>query len=166
MPQDNGFPAVFRPQYRARALVVAGGIVIHAINVFIVITVLPSIVQEIGGLPCFAWNTTLHVLASVLAGGFTARILPAIGARAHYRAALALFALGSAICALAPSMPLPPRRPPDPGPGRRLALGAVLAGLADGGPAGARLAAFWLFASFIAAPVAAFVAIRRILALR
>ena len=106
MSQDNGFSAVFRPQYRARALVVAGGIVIHAINVFIVITVLPSIVQEIGGLPYFAWNTTLYVLASVLAGGFAARILPAIGARAHYRGALALFALGSAICALAPSMPV------------------------------------------------------------
>lgn len=106
MSQDNGFSAVFRPQHRARALVVAGGIVIHAINVFIVITVLPSIVQEIGGLAYFAWNTTLYVLASVLAGGFAARILPAIGARAHYRAALALFALGSAICALAPSMPI------------------------------------------------------------
>jgi MFS family permease len=89
-----------------RALVIGGGITMHAVNVFIVITILPSVVRDIGGLSYFAWNTTLYVIASVLAGGFCARILPRIGARTHYRAALALFAIGSTLCALAPSMPV------------------------------------------------------------
>lgn len=106
MSDATGILAVFRPEHRLRALVIGGGILIHAINVFIVITILPSVVRDIGGLPYFAWNTTLYVLASVLAGGVCARILPRVGARVHYRAALVVFALGSAICALAPSMPV------------------------------------------------------------
>ena len=102
----TGWSALMRAPNAPRALVVGGGMAMHAINVFIVITILPSVVRDIGGLPYFAWSTTLYVIASVLAGGFCARILPRIGARNHYRAALALFAVGSVICALAPSMPV------------------------------------------------------------
>ena len=104
--QAAGWSALLRRPYASRALVVAGGMAMHAINVFIVITILPTVVRDIGGLEFFAWNTTLYVVASVLAGGLCARIVPHIGARYHYRAALGLFALGSTICALAPSMPV------------------------------------------------------------
>ncbi len=103
---QGGWGDLLRGSNGPRALVVGGGMAMHAINVFIVITILPSVVRDIGGISYFAWNTTLYVIASVLAGGFCARILPRIGARAHYRGALALFAVGSAICALAPSMPV------------------------------------------------------------
>nr|WP_283949911.1 MFS transporter [Limobrevibacterium gyesilva] len=78
----------------------------HAVNVFIVVTILPSVVAEIGGLDYFAWNTTLYVVASVLGGAGCARLLSRMGARNLYRVALGAFALGSAVCALAPSMPV------------------------------------------------------------
>ena len=41
------------------ALALMGGVALHAINVHIVTTVLPSVVQDIGGLDWYAWNTTL-----------------------------------------------------------------------------------------------------------
>jgi MFS family permease len=103
---ETGILAVFSRQNGARGFVIAGGIVLHSINVFITITILPTVVRDIGGLEYFAWNTTLYVVASVVAGGLCTRILPRLGARNLYRGALALFVAGSALCALAPSMPV------------------------------------------------------------
>ncbi len=85
--------------------VVGGGMIIHAINTFIVATILPSIVRDIGGLRYFAWSTVLYVVASLLGGAFCARVLQRLGARGSFRLALGGFAAGSVICALAPSMP-------------------------------------------------------------
>ncbi len=90
----------------ARSSVIGGGIVMHAVNVFIVTTIMPSVVRDIGGLRFFAWNTTLYVVASLLAGATTSRVLSRLGPRRSYRLALALFTLGSATCALAPVMPV------------------------------------------------------------
>jgi MFS family permease len=103
--KTGGWGELLRGGHAVRSLVVAGGIAMHSINVFITITILPTVVRDIGGLEYFAWNTTLYVIASVLAGGMCARILPRLGARNLYRAALALFMAGSVLCALAPSMP-------------------------------------------------------------
>jgi MFS family permease len=62
------------------------------------------VVRDIGGLQFFAWSTTLYVLASLLGGALCARLLARTGARGAYRFALSLFALGTLLCALAPSM--------------------------------------------------------------
>lgn len=88
-----------------RSLALAGGVAVHAINVYMVTTVLPSAVQDIGGLQWYAWNMTLFVAASIFGSAVTPRVLSGIGARRALLWALALFALGSAGCALAPSMP-------------------------------------------------------------
>jgi len=45
-----------------------GGVALHAINVHIVTTILPSVVSEIGGLEYYAWNITLFVAACGSAG--------------------------------------------------------------------------------------------------
>lgn len=87
------------------AVALTGGVALHAINVHIVTTVLPSVVQDIGGLDWYAWNTTLFVVASIVGAAVSVRLLAARGPRGACLAALALFALGSAACAAAPSMP-------------------------------------------------------------
>lgn len=104
MRSGNGWGELLRGGHGARALVVGGGMAMHAINVFITITILPSVTRDIGGLDRFAWATTLYVLASVFAGGMCARLVPRTGARGAYRLALALFLAGSIACAMAPSM--------------------------------------------------------------
>ncbi len=86
------------------ALALTGGVALHAINVHIVTTVLPSVVRDIGGLDWYAWNTTLFVLASILGAVLSVRLLAAAGPRGACLAALAVFMLGSAVCAGAPSM--------------------------------------------------------------
>ncbi|MDR2325363.1 MAG: MFS transporter [Acidovorax sp.] len=86
------------------ALALTGGVALHAINVHIVTTVLPSVVADIGGLDWYAWSTTLFVVASIIGAALSVRFLAALGPRGAYLLALALFVVGSVACAGAPSM--------------------------------------------------------------
>ena len=95
-----------RGENAARSAVVGGGMVLHAVNVFIVATILPSVVRDIGGLHLFAWSTTLYVVASLLGGVACARLMHHVGTRWTYRLALTVFGLGCLVCASAPSMPV------------------------------------------------------------
>ena len=104
--ERSGWAALLSGGNAARCAVVGGGMVLHALNTFITVTVMPSVVRDIGGLQFFAWATTLYVLASLLGGAFCARLLHRVGPRWSYRAALLVFALGSLGCGLAGSMPL------------------------------------------------------------
>lgn len=101
---SRGWAELIRGGNAARSAVVGGGMILHAINVFIVTTTLPTVVSEIGGLRYFAWTTTLYVVASLLGGATCARLLRRLGARVTYRLALGLFALGCLLCAVAPAM--------------------------------------------------------------
>lgn len=108
IPNDAppGWSALLSGRNGVYALVLAGGVVLHSVNIYIATTVMPSAVQDIGGLDFYAWTTTLFVLASILAAALTAPFLRATGPRAAYAAAALVFAGGSLICALAPSMPV------------------------------------------------------------
>ena len=55
----------------------AGGVALHAINVYIVTTILPSIIKDIGGLEYYAWNTTLFVVTSIVGSALSARLIQA-----------------------------------------------------------------------------------------
>lgn len=89
-----------------RSIALAGGVALHAINVYIVTTILPSVIKDIGGLEYYAWNTTLFVVTSIVGSALSARLIEALGPRAAYLLAVAIFTAGSIVCALAPSMPL------------------------------------------------------------
>lgn len=89
-----------------RSLALAGGVVLHAINVYIATTILPSVVQDIGGIDYYAWNTTLFVAASILGSALSARLLGRLGPRGAYGVASLVFAGGALACAFAPSMPV------------------------------------------------------------
>ncbi|MDR7342762.1 MFS family permease [Pantoea alhagi] len=88
------------------AIALSGGVALHAINIYIATTVLPSVVNEIGGLELYAWNTTLFVVASILGSALTARLLSLAGPRMAYSVAALLFIAGSLVCALAQNMPV------------------------------------------------------------
>lgn len=97
---------LFSGKNAAFAIALSGGVVLHAINIYIATTILPSVVLEINGLNLYAWNTTLFVTASILGSALSARLLSGYGARSAYLFASLTFMLGSALCAMAPNMPL------------------------------------------------------------
>lgn len=87
-----------------RCLAVVGGVALHATNVYIAATIMPSVVLEIGGLQYYAANTTLFVVSSIVGSALSSRLMGSLGARSAYLASLATFALGTLLCASAPSM--------------------------------------------------------------
>ncbi|VVE23498.1 MFS transporter [Pandoraea iniqua] len=87
-----------------RSLALAGGVALHATNVYVATTVLPSIVREIGGLDLYSWNTTLFVVASILGSVFASKLFTSLGPRTAYVTALIGFSAGTIVCAAAPTM--------------------------------------------------------------
>ncbi|MFA5520245.1 MAG: MFS transporter [Castellaniella sp.] len=87
-----------------RSIALAGGIALHAVNVYIVATVLPSVVTDIGGLEYYAWNMTLFVVASIVGSTLTPRAIDSLGLRQAFLWAIAIFIMGTVLCALAANM--------------------------------------------------------------
>jgi MFS family permease len=88
------------------AIALSGGVTLHAVNMYIATTVMPSVIVDIGGLDFYAWTTTLFVVASILGAALTAKLLRSAGPRAAYLVASMLFAGGTLICSLSPNMPV------------------------------------------------------------
>jgi MFS family permease len=77
---------------------------VPALNVFITATVLPSVVQDIGGLAFYAWATMAYSVASILGSAASAAVARRLGLRVGLIVAAAVFIAGSALCGLAPAM--------------------------------------------------------------
>lgn len=84
--------------------VLAGGILVQALTIFLTTSLMPSAVAEIGGQELYAWATTAYVIASVVAATMMSRVLGRLRAIASYLLGFGLFILGSLLCALAPAM--------------------------------------------------------------
>ncbi|WP_413714964.1 MFS transporter [Serratia ureilytica] len=103
---DSRWSDLFSGKNAASAIALSLGVALHAINILVATTILPSVVQDIGGLDLYAWNTTLFVVASILGSALSARLLSGYGARNAYLVASLFFIAGAGLCALAPSMPV------------------------------------------------------------
>lgn len=90
--------------YLLALTVICLGISLHAINIPLTATVLPSAVAEIGGLEFLSWTATVYLVASLLTSVSGARLRARLGSRGAYAAAGTVFALGSLICALSPNI--------------------------------------------------------------
>ncbi len=117
--QDASWGELLSGKNGLRTLALTGGVALHAINIYIVTTILPSIVQDIGGMQYYAWNTTLFIISSIIGSALAAQILAQLTPRSAYLLGLMIFALGSIWCGLASNMPL-------------LLVGRVLQGLGGG----------------------------------
>jgi MFS family permease len=96
--------SLFRDGHASISVVITGGVVIHALSLRVVSTVLPSVVEEIGGLRFFAWSTTVAIISAIWGAAFAASLVRSRGLRNAYWIALVVFAAGSIGCAAAPDM--------------------------------------------------------------
>lgn len=103
-PSQPRWSELFSGQNAIFAVALGGGVTLHAINIYITTTTMPSIVKDIGGLEYYAWNTTLFVIASILGSALSVHLLHRAGPRRAYVFAALLFALGTLGCTLTPSM--------------------------------------------------------------
>jgi MFS family permease len=103
-PPVGGWRELLGPKNLGASTVLAGGVALYATNEFLTISLLPSTVAEIGGERLYAWVTTVYLVASVAAATTVGAVLSRFGPRRAYLSALLVFALGSALCATAPTM--------------------------------------------------------------
>ena len=87
------------------ALALTGGVTLQAINIYLSTTILPTVVEDIGGLSLYAWNTTLFITASIIGAVLSSPLLDKGVHTAYIWAAVLLF-FGCLISAMASNMPV------------------------------------------------------------
>ena len=105
-PATGGWRELLGPKNVGASTVLAGGVLLYATNEFLTISLLPSTVAEIGGQRLYAWVTTVYLVTSVVAATTVSATLARLGPRRSYLSGLGVFALGSLLCAVAPTMEL------------------------------------------------------------
>ena len=100
----NGWGALLTGRNLGRSVVLTGAVAIHALSLRVVVTVLPVAVAEIGGLRFFAWTMMVAMVSAIWGAASAAPLAVSRGLRRAYHIALALFVVGSVICAVSPSM--------------------------------------------------------------
>ena len=99
-----GWREVVRPEWIPSLTVMLGGILLHSMNVMLVATVLPSIVDDVGGAPLMSWAMSAFLASSIVAATCTGAVTARVGARGAFALGAAIFGVATLACALAPSM--------------------------------------------------------------
>src|SRR5215472_13955528 len=105
-PTSGTWSALLVPGSILPLAVLLGGNLLHSMNLLITATLLPSIVADIGGSYLMSWPTTTFVAASIIAATGSAVVSKAIGNRRAFCGGAMIYATGSVLCALAPSIVL------------------------------------------------------------
>src|SRR5262249_42536193 len=83
---------------------IIGGVAIHAAQMLVIAIIMPPIFAAIGGGRSYAWAAMLYTIGSIVGASSTGAMWSKFGARKGYTIAAGVFALGTALCALAPDM--------------------------------------------------------------
>jgi MFS family permease len=90
--------------YGAALALVCLAVWLHAADSLIVATMMPAIVEGIGGAAFVSWSVSIYEIGSIVAGAAAALAVLRHGLRAPMVASAALFGAGCAMAALAPRM--------------------------------------------------------------
>ncbi|HEY7690623.1 MAG TPA: MFS transporter, partial [Dongiaceae bacterium] len=102
--QLSGWNDLFRDGRGAFTVILNLGIGLHAIDVFVISSVMPTVVRDIGGASFYAWPTMLYMVASIVGAASGGPLKAALGARKGYAVGGLLFLAGSAGCGGSPTM--------------------------------------------------------------
>jgi len=82
------------------------GTFLASIEVTVVATAMPSIVEQLGGLALYPWVYSAYLLAQTVSIPLYGRLADLVGRRVMYVVGVGIFLIGSVLCGLAPSMEL------------------------------------------------------------
>ncbi len=103
-PEKPGWGALARGQTLAHVILVMLGISLQAMDMFIVSTILPSIVADIGGAAFYAWPSAIYLVFSIMGAASAGVVGTHQGLKRGPIIAAGLYLVGSLICANAPDM--------------------------------------------------------------
>ncbi|MFI7121062.1 MFS transporter [Amycolatopsis sp. NPDC049868] len=93
-------------RHTSTAAVLAGGVLVGAITIYVAASLLPTAIQDIGGRSLYAWTMTAFLVAQVVATMLVGQALSRFGGKGSYLLGFGVFAAGSVLCAASPSMPV------------------------------------------------------------
>lgn len=96
--------ALFQGSLAIYSMIFGASVALHALNVFITTTIMPSVVDDIGGLEVYAWTSTVFAIISILSAALASRLLVLAGANLSYVIAAMIFVAGTLTCALSPNI--------------------------------------------------------------
>ena len=115
MPDNNGTadPArsgkadwidLFRDGRGIYTVLINLGIGLHALDIFIITTIMPTVVADIGGLAYYTWATMLYMVGSITGAASGGYMRDQLGRRRGYLIAGVVVLVGTVGCAVPPDM--------------------------------------------------------------
>jgi MFS family permease len=95
---------VFRGRLGIYTLLINIGILFFGVDNFLINTLMPSIVADIGGVAFYAWAMMLYLVGSIIGAASYGPLRARIGGRRALAIGGAVFSLGALGCSLAPAM--------------------------------------------------------------
>jgi len=103
-PVASGWREVTQGPGLIRLALVMGCVSLHAMDIFVIATILPSVVADIQGVAFYAWPSALYVVASIMGAASGGMLGSNLGLRRALTIAASVYLLGALICASAPIM--------------------------------------------------------------
>jgi MFS family permease len=100
-PAPPHWTDVFRGRFGVYTLLINIGILFFAVDNFLINTLMPSIVADIGGVAFYAWPAMLYLIGSIMGAASYGPLRARIGGRHALAVAGAVFSLGALGCSLA-----------------------------------------------------------------
>ena len=107
-------------RYFPTLLLVSMAVLLHAADATLIATLIPAIVEEIGGINLIPWTTSLYEVGSITFGAASGLLASRYGIKLPMMCSAVLFSIGCCVSALAPQMWV-------------LLIGRLLQGLGGGG---------------------------------
>jgi MFS family permease len=80
------------------------GVVLFSLQILIIVTIMPTVVAEIGGAPYYVWASMLYQVGAIVGAACVGPLWRATGMRNGFVITSTVYALGTLGCALAPDM--------------------------------------------------------------
>ncbi len=100
----SSWTEVFRGRFGVYTLLLNIGILFFAVDNFLINTLMPSIVADIGGVAFYAWAMMLYLVGSIMGAASYGPLRARIGGRRSFAVGGAVFSLGALGCSIAPAI--------------------------------------------------------------
>lgn len=102
--EGTGWSDMFRGTRGIYTVLLNLGIGLHAIDIFVITTIMPAVVADLGGVRFYAWTTMLYMVGTIVGAASGSYVRSRLGRRRGYVAGGLIFLAGAIGCAAAPSM--------------------------------------------------------------
>ena len=95
---------LFRGENATFTALVMLGVVLFSLQILIIVTIMPTVVAEIGGAAYYVWASMLFQVGTITGAASVGPVWRAVGARQSFMLASLVYAIGTLGCAMAPDM--------------------------------------------------------------